>query len=319
MDKVNIVILAGDRKASLLVEDDNKAFLKVKNIPCIIYTLNAFLSSEKAGNIVIVGPSSRLKKTLKEYKIPDDKRIKIVEQRESLIENGEAGYVASIDSLPDDADIWAQDIKKYEDIPVLISSCDIPIITPREIDEFISKADMEIYDYFIGLSSEEVLKHYYPDNGTPGMRLNYFHLKEGNYRVNNLNIVKPLKIERLEYIEKMYEVRYQKHFFNMLKLLLRILFNGRGVLRAFYKALKLHMALYCFDRGYTKLYPHFKEKVRIDRVFNSIGHILGTRASYIITSYGGAALDIDHPEDKEVIEKMYDTWMDYQNSLKSEK
>lgn len=63
------------------------------------------------------------------------------------------------------------------------------------------------------------------------------------------------------------------------------------------------MALYCFDRGYEKFYPRFKESVRIDRVFKSIGKILGTRASYIVTSMGGAALDIDHPEDREVIEE----------------
>jgi GTP:adenosylcobinamide-phosphate guanylyltransferase len=318
MDKVNVVILAGDRKASLLVEDDNKAFLKVNNIPCIIYTLKAFLESEKAGNIVIVGPSSRLKKTLKEYKIPENSRIKIIEQRESLIENCEEGYIASLDNLsePYGTDIKSLDREKYKEFPVLMSSCDIPIITPEEIDEFITAADTSKYDYYIGLCSEEVLKHYYPDNENPGMMLNYFHVKEGNYRVNNLHLVKPLKIERLEYIERMYELRYQKHFFNMFKLLIRILFNGRGVIRAFFKALKLHMALYCFDRGYMKLYPRFKEKVRIDRVFNSIGHILGTRVSYIITSYGGAALDIDHPEDKEVIEKMYDRWMNYQNNLK---
>ena len=49
-----------------------------------------------------------------------------------------------------------------------------------------------------------------------------------------MNIIKPLKIERLEYIERMYEVRYQKKMFNMLKLLIRIIFNGRGIMIAFF-------------------------------------------------------------------------------------
>jgi len=366
MDKINVVILAGDRKASLLIENDNKAFLKINNIPCIIYTLKSFLAAETAGKIIIAGPAERLKKTLEEYGI-NLSRIKIVEQRNSLIENGEAGYIASLDNInrnsavypPDDisqgsekgtagfsdsihsgnkkntadfcesaadtgsavnyTDISSIDRNKYSEVPVLISSCDIPLITPYEIDEFVKKSDTAEYDYLIGLCSEESLKYYYPSDTSPGMRLNYFHLRKGNFRVNNLCIVKPLKIERLEYIERMYEVRYQTHFFNMMKLLFRILFNGRGVFRALFKALKLHLALYCFDRGYLKLYPKIKEAVSIDKVFSSIGKVLGTRAAYVITEYGGAALDIDHPEDKEVIEKMYDRWMEHQNSLKPEK
>ncbi len=207
------------------------------------------------------------------------------------------------------------DKRRIAEIPMLVSSCDIPVIMPEEIDEFVIKADLEKYDYIIGLCSEESLKYYYPSQNTPGMVLNYFHLKEGNYRVNNMNIIKPLKIKRLEYIERMYELRYQKKLLNMLKLLIRIMFNGRGVIMAFFKALKLHMALYCFDRGYEKFYPRFKESVRIDRVFKSIGKILGTRASYIVTSMGGAALDIDHPEDREVIEEMINLWIKHQENL----
>ena len=79
------------------------------------------------------------------------------------------------------------------------------------------------------------------------------------------------------------------------------------------------MALYCFDRGYEKFYPRFKESVRIDKVFKSIGKILGTRASYIVTSLGGAALDIDHPEDRDVIEKMQDKWIKHQEDIKNKK
>ncbi len=352
MDKINVVILAGDRKASLLVDNDNKAFLKVKSIPCIIHTLKSFLAAEKTGNIVITGPKMRLEKTLDEYSLLNEEKIKIVEQRESLIENGEAGYIAALgmeqemndknESTVPDSKVLIQerkckpanknfqkiytkshlysDLKKlnrdnFAEIPVLISSCDIPVITPREIDEFIDKADLENHDYVIGFCREEALKYYYPEKNKPGMKLNYFHLREGNFRVNNMNIVKPLKIERLDYIEKMYEVRYQKKLFNMVKLLSRILFSGRGVLRAVFKAVKLHLALFCYDRGYEKFYPRFKESVRIDKVFGSISKILGTRASYVITSYGGAALDIDHPEDRDAIEIMFEDWIKHQENI----
>ncbi len=328
MDKIDIVILAGDRRASLLIDDDNKAFVSVNNKPSIVHTLKSFLSAEHTGNIVIAGPKTRLEKTLTEHNLFPDRRIKIIEQKESLIENGEAGYIEALkfndsdqnhentDSVSDKhINLNYLDREKYKEKAILISSCDIPVITSHEIDEFILNADLSKYDYIIGLCGEESLKYYYPNNTFPGMILNYFHLKEGNYRVNNMNIVKPLKIERLDYIEKMYEVRYQKKFFNMIKLLISIMFSGRGVLRAFFKALKLHLALYCYDRGYEKFYPRFKESVSIEKIFRSIGKILGTRASYIITSYGGAALDIDHPEDRDVIEEMYESWVSHQKEL----
>ena len=315
MDKIDVVILAGDRKASLLINNDNKAFLEVSNTPCIIHTLRSFLASEHTRNIIVAGPAERLRKTLSEYSLLQESRITVIEQKESLIENGEAGYLASLNKNPEKSSLDELEYEKYAEIPVLISSCDIPLITSPEIDEFISKADTVKYDYLIGLCSEDSLKYYYPSDSSPGIVLNYFHLKEGNYRVNNMNIVKPLKIERLEYIEKMYEVRYQKKFFNMLKLLFRILLNGRGVLTALLKAFKLHITLYCYDRGYEKIYPKFKESVKTEKVFKAISRILGTRASYIITDYGGAALDIDHPEDRDVIEKMREKWLEHQVNL----
>ncbi len=76
MSKINAVILAGDRKASLLINNDNKAFLKVNNVPCIIYTLKSFLSAHHIENIIIVGPKERLRKTLSQYNLLPDKKDK---------------------------------------------------------------------------------------------------------------------------------------------------------------------------------------------------------------------------------------------------
>jgi len=315
MKKINVVILAGDRKASILVDNENKAFLKINTIPCIVYVVRAFLASEYAGNIVIVGPESRLKSTLEEYDMYPDNRIKIIEQKENLIENGKAGYIATLDGLPDNTEFQSLDREKYGDTPAVGSSCDIPLITPQEIDEFILYADPEKYDYYIGLCEDEVLSHYYPDAENPGIRLTYFNLREGNFRVNNLNMIKPLRLERLYYIERMYEIRYQKQFFNMVKLFLEILFTGKGLVRTFWYVLVLHLARISFDRRYERLYQTLIKKVSIKKAFDSISRVLGTRASCVITHYGGAALDIDHPEDKAVIEKMYDRWIVHQNNI----
>ena len=316
MKKSDVVILAGDKKASVLVRNDNKAFLEINRIPSIVYVLRAFLGSECTKDIIVVGPADRLKGVLREFDLLKRGRIRIIEQKESLIANGKAGFIASLDGLPDDSDFDSIDRRKYGDVVVVFASCDIPLITPQEIDEFILKADMDAFDYYIGLCGDEVLEHYYPDAENPGIRMAYFTLREGNYRVNNLQIAKPLKIERLKYIEQMYEIRYQRRLGNLLKLLLRIVCSGRAVLKTMYYAVKLRLALYFFDRRRMAVYRRIKESIRIDKICVSIGRILGTRISYRTTHYGGAALDIDHPEDRDTVEKMFDRWIAYQNDLK---
>ena len=62
MTLVNTIILAGDKKGSVLIDNDNKSFLLVNDIPCIIHTLKAFLDTNHVGNIVVVGPADRLRK-----------------------------------------------------------------------------------------------------------------------------------------------------------------------------------------------------------------------------------------------------------------
>ena len=319
MTLVNTVILAGDKKGSILVGNDNKSFLSINSIPSIIHTLEAFLEANCAGNIVVVGPTDRLRKVIKDYNLPLDSRIKVIEQRETLIENGKAGCIAAMEGVPDSTLFESLYGTKYADISVIVAPCDIPLITPAEIDEFIEKADMEENDFYLGLCRKDVLDYYYPGSDKPGIRMNYLHMKEGNFRINNLHILKPLKIERHQYIEKMYELRYQKHFLNMFKLLIKVLFNGRGVLRALYHALKLQLVSICFDKGSMRLYWKIRNSTEIDKVLKSIGTILGTRISYISTSYGGAALDIDHEADRKIVEEMYDTWMRHQKSIPSYK
>ena len=315
MTLVNTVILAGDKKGSILIENDNKSFLLVNNIPSIIYTLKAFLGAKHVGNIVVVGPADRLRKIIEDYNLPLGSRIKVIEQRETLIENGKAGCVAAMDGVPEGTPFESLYNTRYTDISVIVAPCDIPLITPPEIDEFIEKADMEKNDFYLGLCREDVLDYYYPGSEKPGIRMNYLHMKEGNFRINNLHILKPLKIERHQYIEKMYELRYQTHFLNMFKLLVEVLFNGRGVLRGLYHVLKLQLVRIYFDKGSERLYWKIKNSTEINKVLKSIGIILGTRISYISTSYGGAALDVDHEADRKVVEEMYDTWMQHQKSI----
>ncbi len=317
MTMVNTVILAGDKKGSILVGNDNKSFLSINNVPSIIHTLKAFLGANYVKNIVVVGPADRLRKVIGDYNLPLDSRIKVIEQEETLLENGKAGCVAAMEGVPGGTTFESLYGTMYTDISIVVAPCDIPLITPAEIDEFIEKADMDENDFYLGLCRDDILDYYYPGSDSPGIRMNYLHMKEGNFRINNLHILKPLKIERHQYIEKMYELRYQKRFLNMFKLLSKILFNGRGVLRGLYHALKLQLVSIYFDKGSERIYLKIKNSIEIDKVLESIGIILGTKISYISTNYGGAALDVDHEADRKIVEEMYDKWMEHQKNILS--
>ena len=101
------------------------------------------------------------------------------------------------------------------DQAMLIVPCDAPLMTPQEVEYFISHANMENYDHVLGLVSQKQLKYFYPQEGKPGIKMAYLHIKEDSFRINNLHLVKPLRIENREYIQKMYQYRYQRNFKNL--------------------------------------------------------------------------------------------------------
>ena len=47
---------------------------------------------------------------------------------------------------------------------------------------------------------------------SPGSSVAYFNLREGRFRQSNLHLAKPARIGNRQYIEDMYEHRYQKEF-----------------------------------------------------------------------------------------------------------
>ena len=193
LKKVNAILLAGDRRASVQVKDDNKAFLLLKNEPLIIHILRALKQSKHVQNIIVIGPSDRLSETLEKYadQLEGDGQIQVVEQRENMIENFKAGYVSTL-GLPETVSFAElrgtkssagtprsrtsatklrsthcragaetppseEQLTTWADTPALVVPCDIPLLTPREVDEFITQTNMHDYDYSIGITSKKVL------------------------------------------------------------------------------------------------------------------------------------------------------------------
>ena len=299
------------------IREDNKAFLLMNGTPLIVHVLRALETSEHVGRAIIVGPAERLRQTLDRYDRLKDLEIHVMEQRDTLLENAKAGFVAALPGVLPDTSLERLRNSRFTDKYVLFLPCDIPLLTSFEVDEFVEKADMDRFDYCAGVTSEETLSAYYPKSSVPGIRMAYFHLKEGRFRHNNLHMVKPLKASRLSYVETLYRMRYQKRLGNILKMIIVLLFTGKRLLTSLRLFLQLQTTLRLDMKGKRNwLYELLRRATSTDRIVDTAHRIVGIRMQAVDTSYGGAALDIDNAKHLAIAEKMEREWNRRQTELR---
>ena len=308
--KISAVLLAGDRRASIQLHNENKAFLELKGAPIFIHVLRALQGAEQVGKVILVGPADRLTAALEEHGVTAD--VVVVEQRDNMVENFKTGYVASL-GFGDEVDFWSLKGTEHENTPVLVAPCDIPLMVPGEVDELLARSNMHEYDYSIGITSEQVLSHYHPTEGKSGIRMIYFHVKEDLMRHNNLHVAKPLTFDHLDYIEKMYEWRYQTRLANVLRMFFSLLFAGWRLLKGLRIFILMQLSLYYDRHGHPRLSDRLRFFAGFNRMAEGIGNALGARTQMTYTHFGGAALDADNEKDLAVIEEHYDEWIEYQN------
>lgn len=134
-------------------------------------------------------------------------------------------------------------------------------------------------------------------------------------RHNNLHIAKPLRFDHLDYIEKMYEWRYQTRFANIFRMLFSLLSNGWRLMKSVRIFILMQLSLYYDRHGHPRLSDRLRSLVGFNRLSEGIGNALGARLQITYTHFGGAALDVDNERDLAVIEERYDEWMAYQGNL----
>ncbi|MBW2514709.1 MAG: nucleotidyltransferase family protein, partial [Deltaproteobacteria bacterium] len=220
--KYDAILVAGENQDSLNVCNQYKALLKLNDRYCIEYVIEALQKAPAVGDIYIVGPKKKLMSALLRTRIDfnQPKKIHILEQKTTLLENVWHAFLKSLPPL---------NSRKHEEIAasvnkaVLVVPCDSPLITTHEVEHFIANCDLNRYDYILGLVPEKNMEYFYPTGHRPGIKMAYLHLREKNYRINNLHMVRPAKVEHRIHINKMYEYRYQKQIFNMILLAIYLL------------------------------------------------------------------------------------------------
>ena len=314
-EKYDAILLAGEGESSYKVYHQHKAFLEINGKCIISYVVEALQQVESIKDIYIVGSQNKLKQTLGDSGVDFyyPKTIYLVEQQTNLYENIFQTFLKTISCGKDSLTVDLE-VSQNKDKSVLIVPCDSPLLTPHEVEYFISHSDTNNYDHILGLIPEESLKQFYPTESLPGIKMAYLHLRENNYRINNLHLVKPLRIGNREYVQKMYQYRYQRDF-------KKIVLFGRNLLGKiklkYYRCyIGLQLCQFFASIGWKLPVKYFKKWTAKKDMENCISNLLNTRFKGLEVPYPGAALDIDRDSDYEAIKTRYNEWHDLLLSMK---
>jgi len=318
--QLDVIVTAGDRVASRPVLHESKIFLPIAGIPAIMHVLSAVERARCAARIFVVGNKARLEAVLAAANSPLQGSCPVIllEQDETLYDNVWSAFLHTLPGYSPGADWQRYAGTDVADKAVLVMSGDIPLATPYEIDEFVDACNLSRYDYFLGLTAESTLRYYYPRDGHPGVRMAYFTLRELQARHNNLHLVKPLRLENRHYIQKVYNLRYQKKWYNMLKLCWELATTQESSLRIVWSFVCLHLARLITRPGWPRVFllrPFFLD---LPMASSMMSQLLRARFTTVMTHYGGCAIDIDNAEHYKAICANFARWQAHQDSLAQE-
>jgi len=303
--KYDAILVAGEGKDSYKVYHQHKAFLRVEGQSMVSYVLRALQQVDSVQNIYVVGPRNQLLLHLAEDRIDlkAPKRITVLEQRQNLFENVWHTFLLT---LPESIEASQLETSQYKDRAVLVVPCDAPLITPHEIEYFIQNCDMENHDHVLGLTPEQALRPFYPSPGHPGIKMAYLHLKENNYRINNLHLVKPVQMKNRHYIQQMYQFRYQRNLINVFRFALELI--GKDKINQFGYYIGLMLGLMFSRLKLDGLVDFFRSWVPKKGLEQCISNIMKTRFVGMEVPFPGAALDVDNTKDYETLKLRFQEW-----------
>lgn len=241
---INCLVLAGKSK-DIIGSENSKAVIKINGKPMISYVINALKTSEVIGKIAVIGDIEELENT---GIIGVDK---IIEDRGSIIEN----VLAGIEYFRDDT-------------RVLITTCDIPLLTGEAVKDFVTKSMRTQADLCYPIIDKRINEMKYPD-----AKRTYARLREGKYTGGNMFIVKPTIVTRCVEIAKQM-IQYRKNPIKMSRVL-----------------------------GFRFLFKFMLGKLTIHNAEKRVAHILNIYPKAIITTYPEIGNDVDKPEDIEMAKK----------------
>lgn len=245
---VECVILAGGLNEELTAAEEvpNKALLKIGPKEMVRYVLEAYSQVEEIKRIVLVGPVDIFGFLQRDY------ALELVPEGDSLLAN-----------------VLAANRFLQTDNPLLISTADIPLLSPAAVEDFLRQCSPYSEDFYYPIVTKEECEKKFP-----GVQRTFVSLREGVFTGGNIFLVNPQKIESSIPLVR----QFLDHRKNPLKMV--SLFGSGFVLRAVTKRLAL-----------PNLESRFSE-------------LLNVKARAVISNYAEISFDVDKPGDLDRVRRI---------------
>ncbi len=143
-----------------------KALIPIAGKPMLAHVVDALAGSRYVQHIIVVAldPTAAV-----QFPVP----VEYVADAGGILANAEAGLQYALDYYPDlDA--------------ILLSSSDLPTITPPIVDAFIEECFRTDHDLYYSIVERSVMEARFP-----GSRRSYVHLREGDFAGGDLFLIRP--------------------------------------------------------------------------------------------------------------------------------
>ncbi len=247
---LDAVVLAGSPNSGPLREcskEVNEALITVGDRPMIRYVVEALLQSECIRKVVIAGPS-----IIKEM-FPDE-AVEVVEANGTVLENLIRAFSA---------------VNRTR--RVLVAACDIPLLTPGAVDDFVRQCREDDIDFFYPIVPMVEIKERFPAITRTSVKL-----QEGTFTGGNLFIINPEAVARCAPLAEnfIYHRKSPIHLCRLLglKFVLKFLVNRLSI-------------------------PELEKKV---------SELLGIKGRAVVTAYPEIGIDVDKPSDYSIVSAYLD-------------
>jgi len=300
---LDAVVLAGTHQnPRRLITGRNKAFLKVGDQMLLRYVVDALVDAKSIDQIFVVGPVEDLLEALAGY----SSSVHVIAQRGKMLTNCWAGIEAS-----EDKHRFAP-LMPVDDRPLLIISCDLPLVTARSIDDFVSRCasvDMtsEVLNAMhVGVVDEPSVRPFHPSVDQQGIERPFVELECGRLRLANIYVGRPRKLSHQELLQTGFSYRKAKDWRNVVGLTLTF-FRSKGGWQAAWMSIRVQLTLMLSKRK-GRWYRRLKKGNTQEKVEKSVSEVLGGPVKIVISPYGGLSLDVDDQEDFRILDARYKDW-----------
>ncbi len=239
------IVIAGSPNSGPLRECSNEAYeamIRIGEKPMIRYVVDALFESKLVNNIAISGP-----KELKD-EFPEE-TVKVAGLEGTVIGNARK----ALDLV---------DTTK----PVIIATCDIPLLTAKAVRDFVQLSQEEDVDFFYPIVSMDEVRRQFPEIKRTSVKL-----EEGTFTGGNLFIVNPEAVPRSAAKAQEF-VNFRKSPVKLCQLL---------GLRFVLKLLFSHLTI-----------PELEKKV---------SEVLDIKVKAVVTMFPEIGIDVDKPSDYSIV------------------